>query len=87
MRPGVVWFGEALPHADFVAAEESMETCDLVVIVGTSGVVYPAAGLPHIAASRGVPVVEISPDDTDLTPVATWSLRTTAAVGLPRLLR
>lgn len=87
VRPGVVWFGEALPHADFVAAEESMETCDLVVIVGTSGVVYPAAGLPRIAASRGVPVVEISPDDTDLTPVATWSLRTTAAVGLPRLLR
>ncbi|MDN6509618.1 MAG: NAD-dependent protein deacylase, partial [Corynebacterium sp.] len=56
------------------------------VIVGTSGVVYPAAGLPHIAAARGVPVVEISPADTDLTPLATRSLRTTAAVGLPELL-
>lgn len=86
VRPGVVWFGEALPQADFAAAEESMQTCDLVVIVGTSGVVYPAAGLPRIAASRGVPVVEVSPDDTDLTAVATWSLRTTAAVGLPQLI-
>ncbi|MEJ6550561.1 NAD-dependent deacylase [Corynebacterium sp. USCH3] len=86
VRPGVVWFGEALPQADFAAAEESMETCDLAVIVGTSGVVHPAAGLPRIAAARGVPIVEISPDDTDLTPLATWSLRTTAAVGLPQLL-
>ncbi|MDN5582943.1 MAG: NAD-dependent deacylase [Corynebacterium sp.] len=86
VRPGVVWFGEALPQDAFAAAEESMETCDLLVIVGTSGVVYPAAGLPHIAAARGVPVVEISPADTDLTPLATRSLRTTAAVGLPELL-
>ncbi|MCJ7858827.1 NAD-dependent deacylase [Corynebacterium kalidii] len=86
VRPGVVWFGESLPQAEFAAAEESMRTCDLVVVVGTSGVVYPAAGLPRIAASRGVPVVEVSPDDTDLTPLATWSLRTTAAVGLPQLL-
>lgn len=85
VRPGVVWFGEALPQRDFTEAEHSMETCDLVVVVGTSGVVYPAAGLPHIAARRGVPVVEISPADTDLTGLATWSLRTTAAEGLPAL--
>jgi NAD-dependent deacetylase len=48
-------------------------------------VVYPAAGLPVLAARRGVPVVEVSPAATDLTPLATWSLRTTAAVGLPEL--
>ncbi len=85
IRPGVVWFGEALPTAEFEDAERSMQTCDLVVIVGTSGVVYPAAGLTQIAASRGVPVVEISPEPTDLTPITTWSLRTTAALGLPAL--
>ncbi len=86
VRPGVVWFGEALPQRDFAEAEQSMQSCDLVVIVGTSGVVYPAAGLPQIAAARGVPIVEISPDDTDLTPITTWSLRTTAAEGLPALI-
>ena len=85
VRPGVVWFGEALPEKDFSEAEASMLGCDLVVIVGTSGVVYPAAGLPVLAARRGVPVVEISPAATDLTPLTTWSLRTTAAVGLPAL--
>ena len=85
VRPGVVWFGEALPEKDFADAEASMLGCDLVVIVGTSGVVFPAAGLPELAARRGVPVVEISPAATDLTPLSTWSLRTTAASGLPAL--
>ena len=85
VRPGVVWFGESLPEKDFADAEASMLSCDLVVIVGTSGVVFPAAGLPELAARRGVPVVEISPAATDLTPLATWSLRTTAASGLPAL--
>lgn len=85
VRPGVVWFGEALPQRDFAEAEESMQTCDLVVIVGTSGVVYPAAGLPYVAARRGTPIIEISPDDTDLTQMSSWSLRTTAAVGLPAI--
>lgn len=85
VRPGVVWFGEALPEKDFADAEASMLSCDLVVIVGTSGVVYPAAGLPALAAGRGVPVVEVSPEETDLTPLTTWSLRTTAAVGVPEL--
>ena len=62
-----------------------MREADLVVIVGTSGVVTPAANLPLVAAERGVPILEISPDDTGLTSVATWSWRTTAAAGLPAL--
>lgn len=85
VRPGVVWFGEALPAIDWNAAEASMNTCDLVIIIGTSGVVWPAAGLPQIAASRGVPIVEVSPMRTDLTPLADWSLRATAALGVPAL--
>lgn len=85
VRPGVVWFGEALPMSDWERAEESMRETDFVVIVGTSGVVTPAANLPLVASERGVPILEISPDDTGLTSVATWSWRTTAAVGLPAL--
>ncbi|HIW96474.1 MAG TPA: NAD-dependent deacylase, partial [Candidatus Corynebacterium gallistercoris] len=85
VRPDVVWFGESLPQKEWAAAEEAVRRADLVVVVGTSGVVWPAAGLPEIAASRGVPIVEVSPAATELTRLATWSLRTTAAVGLPAL--
>ena len=85
VRPGVVWFGEPLPHREWEAAEEAMRMADLVVIIGTSGVVWPAAGLPSIAAQRGAPIVEISPARTDLTDMCTWSLRTTAANGAPLL--
>lgn len=85
VRPGVVWFGESLPEKDWEASARSMGEADLVVIVGTSGVVYPAASLPGLAKRRGIPIVEISPAETDLTSLADWSLRTTAAVGVPAL--
>lgn len=85
IRPGVVWFGEPLPQKEWARAEQAMEEADLVVIVGTSGVVWPAAGLPSIAASRGVPLIEVSPQRSDLTDLCTWSLRTTAVIGLPAL--
>lgn len=87
VRPGVVWFGEPLPEKEWDQAETSMQQADLVVIVGTSGVVWPAAGLPNIAAERGVPIVEVSPQRSDLTDLATWSLRTTAAIGLPAIVQ
>ena len=85
VRPGVVWFGESLPEKDWSAAEESMRAADLVVIVGTSGVVWPAAGLPEVAKRHGAIVVEVSPARTELTALADWSLRTTAAIGVPAL--
>lgn len=87
VRPGVVWFGEPLPEKEWDQAERAMEEADLVVIVGTSGVVWPAAGLPNIAAERGVPIVEVSPARSDLTDLSTWSLRTTAAFGVPALVK
>lgn len=86
VRPGVVWFGESLPQKEWERAERWMQEADLVVIVGTSGVVWPAAGLPAIAARQGTPIVEISPADTDLTDLATWLIRATAAKGVPALL-
>lgn len=85
VRPGVVWFGESLPVPEWNEAETHARHCDLMVVVGTSGVVFPAAGLPLMAVSAGLPVIEISPDDTDFTPHATHSWRTTAATGLPAL--
>jgi NAD-dependent deacetylase len=85
IRPGVVWFGEALPERDFADGVHACEDTDLVLVVGTSGLVYPAAGLPDLAASRGVPTVEINPEPTPLSRRVDHTWRTTAAVGLPAL--
>ncbi|MBJ8348094.1 NAD-dependent deacylase [Antrihabitans sp. YC2-6] len=84
-RPGVVWFGEALPEEPWERALAAIANADLVVVVGTSGVVYPAAGLPSLAREAGVPTIEINPDVTDLTEQVDHIWRTTAARGLPIL--
>ena len=86
VRPGVVWFGEALPEAEFAAAARACGDADLVLVVGTSGIVYPFAGLPGLATRHGVPVVEINPVETALTASVDHSWRATAAVALPALL-
>jgi NAD-dependent deacetylase len=85
VRPGVVWFGEALPEREFAAATDACRDTDLVLVVGTSGIVYPFAALPGVAARHGVPVVEINPVDTALTPDVDHAWRATAANALPAL--
>ena len=86
VRPGVVWFGESLPEAPWTAAIDAVESCDVLLVVGTSGAVYPAAGLPSVARGAGVNVIEINPVATDLTDQVDFSWRTTAALGLPALI-
>ena len=85
-RPAVVWFGEFLPQAALDAAEVAVQGCDLMLVVGTSGVVYPAAGLALAAHQRGARVVIVNPEPTDLDPVADLCLRGLAAQCLPSLL-
>ncbi len=85
-RPAVVWFGEHLPPDALAAAEAAVQACDLMLVIGTSGVVYPAAGLVLGAHQRGVRVVIINPELTDLDPVADEVLRERAAQCLPSLL-
>lgn len=87
IRPNIVWFGEQLPDGPWRSAVEATETADVMVVVGTSGLVYPAAGLPELALDRGTTVVEVNPEPTPLTPRATLSLRDTASVALPGLLQ
>lgn len=86
IRPGVVWFGEPLPDEPWEEAVEAVARADVVVVVGTSGIVYPAAGLPSAALAQGIPVVEVNPDETPLSADATVSVRDTAAHALPGLL-
>ena len=85
-RPAVVWFGEHLPPDALAAAEAAVQACDLMLVIGPSGVVYPAAGLVLGAHQRGVRVVIINPEPTDLDPVADAVLRERAAQCLPSLL-
>jgi len=74
LRPHVVWFGESLPPDALTQAMEAAEDCDLFLVIGTSGVVYPAAALPQIAQSHKARVLEINPEETPITPIATWYL-------------
>lgn len=85
-RPAVVWFGEMLPPDVLAAAEAAAQACDLMLVVGTSGVVYPAAGLARTAAGSGR-VVVVNPDPSDLDDAAHAVLRGTAATLLPQLLQ
>lgn len=64
LRPGVVWFGESLPHDTLNDAFAAAEASDVFVLIGTSGVVYPAAGVAEAALAAGVPLIEINPEQT-----------------------
>jgi NAD-dependent deacetylase len=86
IRPDIVWFGEALDERVFDAAVEAVVGADLLVVVGTSGMVYPAAGLPGLATREGVPVVEINPHGSDLSDELDHAWAVSAAVGLPALI-
>jgi NAD-dependent deacetylase len=85
-RPAVVWFGEALDPGDFAAAVAACE-CDVFLAVGTSAVVYPAAGLVDEARRRGAVTVEINPEATPASSAVDLPLRGAAEEILPRLLR
>lgn len=85
IRPGVVWLGEALPDDAWASAVDAAERCTLMLVVGTSGLVYPAAGLPALARRHGATVVEINPEPTALSTEVDLVWRATAAQALPLL--
>ena len=87
LRPGVVWFGEPLDPDILERATDAAGAADVLLVVGTSAVVYPVAALPEMAHRRGVRVVEINIDDTPLTPHVDAHLRGSAASILPDLER
>lgn len=67
MRPDVVLFGELLPPGAFELAAEKASMCELCFVIGTSALVFPAAGLPEIARSAGAYLCEVNPERTPLS--------------------
>lgn len=86
VRPHIVWFGEALDPADLARCDDVLHTCEILLIIGTSGVVYPAAGFAAIAKRAGAFIGEINPDETPHTALADVSLRGRAKDIVPLLL-
>ena len=86
LRPDVVWFGEAIPPGPMLAAADAAERCDVFLSVGTSSLVYPAAGLAESALRSGATVIEVNPNRTDLSRAADIVLAGPSGELLPRLL-
>ncbi len=67
VKPDAVFFGEAIPPDALTRSHQESSTCDLMLVIGTSAMVYPAASMPEIAHDAGARVVEINPSETPLT--------------------
>lgn len=85
MRPGVVWFGEAIPPAALAAADEAARSCDVFLSVGTSSLVWPAAGLGALAMQSGATIIEINLDATPLSEQSHFVLQGKSGELLPEL--
>ncbi len=85
MRPGVVWFGEAIPPAALAAADQAARSCDVFLSVGTSSLVWPAAGLGELAMQSGATIIEVNLDGTPLTEQSHFVLRGKSGEILPEL--
>ncbi len=85
LRPDVVWFGESLPEEAVAAAYEACGECEVFVSVGTSAVVFPAAGFIQIARGAGAVTVEVNRDRTPISAGVDFSLQGLSGEILPRL--
>ena len=86
LRPDVVWFGEALPQDVWSEAIAHAQTCDVMIIAGTSLVVSPANTLPLYAKQNGAVLVEVNPEKTVMSSDMDLSIRETSANALPKLI-
>jgi NAD-dependent deacetylase len=87
LRPDVVWFGEPLDPAAVDRAADAVRACDVLLVIGTSAVVYPVAALPSLARRGQAIVVEVNVDPTPLTAEADIVLRGPSGVILPEVER
>jgi NAD-dependent deacetylase len=85
VRPGVVWFGEAIPEAALDASFAAAADCDVFLSIGTSSLVYPAAGLASVAAESGATIIEINPIPTEVSSQFDYTIVDNAGSALPEL--
>ena len=86
IRPDIVWFGEALPVDEWQTAENAATNCEVFISIGTSSLVYPAAGLSQLAKQNGAQIIEINPDPTPNT-LIDITLAEKAGIILPLLIQ
>lgn len=86
LRPDVVWFGEPLPQNVWMEAITHAQSCDVMIIAGTSLIVSPANTLPMYAKQNGATLIEVNPEQTIMSENMDLSIRETSAVALPYLL-
>jgi NAD-dependent deacetylase len=86
LRPHIVWFGEALAGEDLEKSMTALQSCDLMLVIGTSGVVWPAASFAEMAKSCGAIVVEINLNPSAQSSFVDNVLQGRASEILPRLL-
>ena len=86
VRPGVVWFGEAIPESALNASFAAAADCEVFLSIGTSSLVYPAAGLADIAREADAITVEVNPNPTDQSDQFDIAVRGEAGSVLPKLI-
>lgn len=86
LRPHIVWFGESLFPDDLARCAAALQTCEILLVIGTSGVVYPAAGFASVAKEAGAFVAEINLDQTPHTSLVDLALQGRAKDVVPLLL-
>ena len=85
LRPHIVWFGESLFRDDLDCCSKALTRCDILLVIGTSGIVYPAAGFASVAKEAGAFVAEINPDSTPQSSLVDVSLQGRAKDLVPLL--
>ncbi len=86
VRPNVVWFGEVLSTDLLEAAQLASSNCDVMIVIGTSGLVTPAANLPHYAQRAGAKIIEVNPDYTLITRIADIKLEGPSGEIMPQVI-
>jgi NAD-dependent deacetylase len=84
-RPNIVWFGDSLFPDVLSAVDQALRQCDLLISIGTSAQVYPAAQMPLVAKRAGATLVEINPEETPLSHAYTHHYRSSADAALREL--
>lgn len=87
IRPDVVWFGEMLPENEWNLARDDAQECDVYMVIGTSGIVWPAAGLPTIAKRKGAKVIIINTTESEIDQRADVLIRGKSGEVLPQILK